>query len=127
MSMSTETPVSIPVSKSSSASNDMEATQMASSTTNPMKKSDASNDLDLDNIIYVQNIPAVSADAKVALSEHEESINLWLAWELTRVEEQVNDKITSMQLPNDDSVDAMSKRTAYRSKVVNFYRGQSPW
>lgn len=85
------------------------------------------SDLDLANILYIQNIPHVSADKKAVLDARIESISLWLAWELTRVENAVNGKVKSGDLPGDDSVASKSKRTTYRCKVVDAYRGQSTW
>lgn len=88
---------------------------------------DNTSDLDLVNILYVQRLPSVPDAKKAALSANVESISLWLAWELTKVEEQVNGKINGKQLPNDASVASKSKRTAYRCKVVDYYRNESPW
>lgn len=85
------------------------------------------SDLDLANILYVQHLPSVPDVKKAALSANVKSINLWLAWELTRVEDQLNGKIKSEQLPNDASVASKSKRTAYRVKVLDSYRNGTPW
>lgn len=85
------------------------------------------SDLDLANILYIQNIPLVSAEKRGDLDARIESINLWLAFELTRVENAVNSKVKTGELPGDDSIASKSKRTSYRSKVVDAYRRQSPW
>ncbi|OHF04271.1 hypothetical protein CORC01_00610 [Colletotrichum orchidophilum] len=84
-------------------------------------------DLDLANILYVQNIPVVPDTKKNELDACIKSINSWLAWELTRVEKQVENKIKSGELPGDESIASKSKRTAYRSKVVSATRELSPW
>ncbi|KAJ4384398.1 hypothetical protein N0V85_008338 [Neurospora sp. IMI 360204] len=86
-----------------------------------------SSDLDLPNILYIQNIPIVSAEKNAELNARIKSINSWLAWELTRVEELVQTKIKSSELPADGSVDSKSRRTAYRHKVVSNHRGGSLW
>ncbi|EEA22636.1 hypothetical protein TMatcc_001475 [Talaromyces marneffei ATCC 18224] len=88
---------------------------------------ESTRDLDVANILYVQNIPNVPDSHKTALYANVKSITTWVAWELTRVEGQVKAKVDDKKLPSDDSVASKSKRTAYRAKVVDSYRGQSPW
>lgn len=122
--------VGIPVSNSASVpeleAEDSETTIMTSEA-NPAQDYDSGYDLDLANLLYVQQIPSVPDAKKTALSAKMKSIELWLAWELTRVEEQVTNKLKSKQLPDDSSVVSKSKRTAYRSKVVSYFRNESPW
>lgn len=101
-------------------------TSTASDST-PAAALEPTRDLDLANILYVQSIPNVADSQQTALYANIKSINLWVAWELTRVEGQVKNKVDAKLLPSDDSVASKSKRTAYRTKVANSYRGQSPW
>lgn len=84
-------------------------------------------DLDLANIRYVHNIPIVSTDMKPQLDARIEAISAWLAWELTRAEDNVQRKIKSSDLPTDDSVASKLKRMSYRSKVITYTRTSSHW
>ncbi|KAI8676000.1 hypothetical protein NCS57_00503000 [Fusarium keratoplasticum] len=87
----------------------------------------SSSDVDLANILYIHNIPIVPAKMKPELDARIKSINSWLAWELTKVEDKVQDKINDGELPKDDSMVSKLKRTLYRSKVVSYNRRVSPW
>ncbi|EED20824.1 hypothetical protein TSTA_040180 [Talaromyces stipitatus ATCC 10500] len=106
-------------------SGDKEASKPALDTT-PAPALEPIHDLDLANILYVQNIPDVPDTHKPALYANVKSINLWVAWELTRVEGLIKTKVDGKNLPSDDSVASKSKRTGYRAKVADSSRGQSP-
>lgn len=128
--MNTIMSVDIPVSNSAPVpeleAEDLETTTMALEAS-AAQDYDTGYDLDLANLLYVQQIPSVPDAKKTALSARMKSIESWLAWELTKVEEQVDNKLKSKQLPDDSSVGSKSKRTAYRSKVVSYFRNESPW
>lgn len=85
------------------------------------------DDFDLANLLYVQNIPYAPAKYQETLQENVKSINQWLSWELKRVEDTVNDKIKSGALPKDDSIAAKFKRTSFRIKVMDVIRKDTPW
>ncbi|KAK3321812.1 hypothetical protein B0H66DRAFT_638340 [Apodospora peruviana] len=85
------------------------------------------SDWGLGNILYIQNAPIVPAEKQAELDGRVQTINTWLVWELAKVEEAVQGKLESGALPGDDSVPSKSKRIGYRIKVVDAYRGGSPW
>ncbi|RTE83265.1 hypothetical protein BHE90_002210 [Fusarium euwallaceae] len=87
----------------------------------------SSTDVDLANILYVQNIPIVPTKKKDELDARIKSIETWLAWELTRVEDALQNKMQRGDVPKDDSMDSKLKRMSYRSKVLTFERERQRW
>lgn len=85
------------------------------------------SDVDLTNILYIHNIPMVPANMRPELDARIKSITSWMAWELTRIEDAVQDKIRDRDLPMDDSMASKLKRMSYRSKVLDYTRRVSRW
>ncbi|KAM0224747.1 hypothetical protein ACHAQD_001541 [Fusarium lateritium] len=85
------------------------------------------NDFDLANLLYLQNIPNVPAKYQEAVQANAKSVNQWLAWELSRVETTVNSKLKTGALPKDDSLASKFKRTSFRIKVVDVLRKDTAW
>ncbi|EEU38850.1 uncharacterized protein NECHADRAFT_83168 [Fusarium vanettenii 77-13-4] len=85
------------------------------------------SDVDLTNILYIHNIPMVPANMRPELDTRIKSITSWVAWELTRIEDGVQDKIRDRDLPMDDSMASKLKRMSYRSKVLDYTRRVSRW
>jgi hypothetical protein len=84
-------------------------------------------DLDLTNIFYFSEIPEDQQEQSDDLKSLLSTIEDWKAWESTKCEQAVQSKISSKALPSDLSVASRSKRIAYRAKVLEYIRKQSPW
>lgn len=90
------------------------------------------NDFDLANLLYVQNIPDAPEEYQASLQANVKSTNSWLAWELTKVERAVAEKLQlkpdgTSPLPRDNSLVSKYKRTTYRTKVLDAWRKDAPW
>ena len=61
------------------------------------------------------------------LIDLQEQIRSWQSWSSTMCEGKVQAQIDKKTLPDDNSGEAMAKRSTYRSKVFDYIMRMSSW